>query len=235
MLDAVVSWFERNRLSIVVVGIFAALALFAYHIHVSTDKFAQAYRDYAVAANISDLGALVPGAANNPVRMQINDILTQVLANKMSDAQRLALSKQGLNLLTYSKNQIDAMTPKSDASDAAEKKMEDSTDFITSTFSNGLPQKIITLAKERHAAISDIRAYSYRADADTQRIFEHIVNDNGALPDSYIQELNNDEPAEEAQFSDRQNRYYDLQNISGEIQQGFADFSKRFSIKNSGE
>jgi|GEM_PF-1617368 len=235
MLDSFLSWFARNRLSIAVVVVFAALALLAYHIHISTDRFAQKYRDYAVLANVSDIGADVPGAQNNPVRMQINDALTQVLANKMTDAQRLALAQHGLELLTFSNKQIDAISPKLDAADASAKEMAASVDFVTSTFAKGLPQKIINEAKERSAAIKDIRAYSYRANADTIRIFEHIVDDKGALPNSYIAELNSSIPAEEQNFNDRQNRYYDLQNIGDEIKLDFADFAKRFSIKNTGE
>lgn len=235
MLESILIVLYRNRLSVIAVGIFTALALFAHHVHASTDRFAQAYRDYAVVANTSDLGALVPGAANNPVRMQINDVLTQVLANKMSNAQRLELAKHGLDLLTYSKGQIDAISPKLDAADASAKEMAASIDFVTSIFANGLPEKIVVLAKDRSAAISDIRAYSYRADFETEKIFQHIVGDNGALPDSYITELNNDIPTAEADFNSRQNRYYDLQNIAGEIGQDFADFSKRFAIKNTGE
>src|SRR5690349_20077640 len=134
MLDSFLSWFSRNSLSIAVVVVFAALALLAYHIHISTDRFAQKYRDYAVLANVSDIGADVPGAQNNPVRMQINDTLTQVLADKMTDAERLALARHGLELLTFSNKQIDAISPKLDAADASAKEMAASVDFVTSTF-----------------------------------------------------------------------------------------------------
>jgi hypothetical protein len=235
MIELIASWTYRNRVSVIAVAVFAVCALLAYHIHTSADNFARAYRDYAVLANTSDLGAIVPGAANNPVRVQINDVLTQVLANKMTDRERLALSEEGVNLLTYSENQIDAISPKLDATDASAKNMAASTDFITSVFAKGLPEKIIALTKARSGAISDIRAYSYRADFDTKKIFEHIVSEKGALPYSYVQELNSDIPAEEEQFNSRQNRYNDLQNTVSEIKDDFSEFASRFSIKNAGE
>jgi hypothetical protein len=235
MLDGFITFVRENLLSIVAVVIFGALALLAYHIHVSTDRFAQTYRDYAVVANVSDIGAIVPGAANNPVRMQINDLLTQALADKMTDARRLDIAKQALALMPYSQKQIDAINPKVADTHAAAQKMSESVDFISSTFSKGLPDKILSLAKKREAAINDIATYSNRADFDTLRIFQHIVSINGALPSSYIQELNNEASDEDQNFSNRQNRYYDLQNIGDEIKQDFADFAKRFSIKNTGE
>jgi hypothetical protein len=235
MFESLKKDIRDEKISVTAIAIFVVLVLLAWHIRVSTDRFAQAYRNYAVVANISDIGALVPGAANNPVRLQINDALNRALADKMGDQQRLDLAKKGLNLMQYSKGQIDAITPKLDATDASEKDMASSVDFVTSIFANGLPQKIIALSKERAGAISDIRAYSYRADFETQKIFEHIIGDNGALPSSYVEELNSEIPAAEQDFNSRQNRYYDLQNISDEIDQNFAEFAKRFSIKNTGE
>ncbi len=229
------SWIKGYRLSLITVGVFAVLALAGFHIRDSTDRFARAYREYAVVANLADTSAFIPGAVNNPVRIQVNTILTQVLADKMIDARRLELSKQGLDILTYSQKQIDAINAKLDASDAAVAEMNASADFVSDMFSKGLPDKIVGLARERHDAISDIRAYSYRADAATQKIFEHLIMSKGVLSNAYVTELNNEIPAEEGNFNKRTNRYNDLQDIGNEIQQDFTEFSKRFSIPKSSE
>ena len=169
--------------------------------------------------------------STNSIRKELNNLLIQVLGKEMPNAERLALAKRGLELLVGSDAQVAAMTPKKDDTDTAIVRMEVSAGFISNMFSKGLPKKIVALAKDRSAAISDIRAYSYRADFETRKIFQHVVDEKGALPSSYVNELNNLVPAKEEEFNQRTNRYSDLQVLADEIDQTFADFAKRFQIK----
>jgi hypothetical protein len=161
----------------------------------------------------------------------MNTDLIQILSKKMTNAERLSQAKDGLALVAGSEKQIDAITPKLDALDVATDKLIGSSGLILSVLTNGLPDKIIFLAQKRHAAINDIRAYSYRADFDTRKIFQHIVDEDGALPDSYVIELNAVIPAKEQEFNNRTNRYNDLQEINKEIESAFAAYEERFLSK----
>ena len=235
MFKSFIFWIFDNGLSVIAGAIFVACAFLAYDIHTATDNFAHVYRDYAVVAGSSDTAAYVPSAENNPIRSEMNTVLANILQGKLTPAERLALAKRGLELLAISVKQIDAINARLDATNAAAERMNASSDFVSNLFSKGLPQKIVALAHDRSNAISDIRAYSYRADFDTQRIFQHIVETKGVLSDTYVAELNNNIPAEEEAFNLRTNRYTDLQDIGSEIQRDFADFSKRFSTQTPGE
>jgi hypothetical protein len=235
MNKSIATQVRDNTLSIFTGVLFLGCAVLAYHIHASAERFDHAYRDYDIAAQASDIAALVPSATNNPVRSGMNTILIQILSKKMTNSERRALAEQGMELLAVSQRQIDAITPKLEEAIAAEIRLRASTDLLSSVFSDGLPAKILAQAEERNAAISDIRAYSYRANFDTQRIFLRVIENNGALPDSFIAELNSEIPAEEEAFNNRQNRYNDLRAVSQHINEDFLAFAHRFSIPDTGE
>lgn len=224
------SWIYENLPSLLAVGIFSLLAFLSYDIHTSSQSFERAYREYAVLAAESDASAYLPGAGNNPIRIELNSALIQILGNsEITSAKRLELSRRGLELTQGLERQVDAITPTLEAADEAAEHMNATSDFVSNIFAKGIPRHIVELAQERHNAISDIRAYSYRADSETRKILERIVKENGVLKDSYVQELNNLIPAQEEEFNMRTNRYSDLQNTGEQIQQSFLDFIRRFS------
>lgn len=224
------SWLYENMLSLSAVSIFSLAALLAYDINASSQAFEHAYRDYAVLAAESDASAYLPGAGNNPIRIELNSALIQILGNsEITSAKRLELSKRGLELTMGLERQVDAITPTLEAADEAADRMNSASDFISNIFAKGIPKHIVDLSKERHNAISDIRAYSYRADSETRKILERIVKEDGVLKDSYVQELNNLIPAQEEEFNMRTNRYSDLQDTEEQIQQSFLYFLQRFS------
>jgi hypothetical protein len=218
-----------NSLPIGVVVFFLCAAILGYHIHVSTERFDHAYRNYAVAAGAADAAAYLPAAGNNPVRQDLNNVLIQALGNsKLSDQERLEHARDGLELVGQLDKQVDAITHGLEAADIAAQEMNASSDILSNIFAKGLPQKIVGLAHRRHDAISDIRAYSYRADSQARQIFERIAQENGVLSQNYIRELNNLVPAQEEEFNQRTNRYSDLQAIGLEIDTAFGEFVRRF-------
>lgn len=214
----------ENRLAIIVVLLMCVLGVIGHHVATANTAFNHAYLVYAAAADDADMAAYVPTATNNPVRQELNMILVQVLGNKMTDAERLAKVQRGLELLKASGQQVDGISPKLDAVEVALEGMEKSLSPADAIFQTGNPQKIIALAKHRAAATSDIRALSYRANFQMQKIFEHVVGASGALTNSYVAQLNNELPAEEEGFNQRQNRYRDLQTDFDQIQDAYKDF-----------
>jgi len=91
-------------------------------------------------------------------------------------------------------------------------------DLLKASFSGQTAREIVALAKRRSSMISDIRAYSYRADFEVGQIFDHITGDKGQLTDAYVTELNTDIPEMESKFDKRTNLYTDLQALASDMQ-----------------
>jgi hypothetical protein len=189
--------------------------MFFYSSKQSDTTFEKEYAIYDDLAAQADNAAYIPGAQVNPIRLELDHTLAQVLDQSTSPSNRLSLSTQGLEYLTVSEAQIAAISSTSAKVDAHIAKMQiDSLNTITSS---DAARQIIALAKNRSSVISDIRAYSYRADFEIRQIFDRIVTDKGTLTSAYIVELNNEIPAVEAQFNQRSNLYTELQSTSQKI------------------
>ncbi len=205
----------RMYLALSVVAIVCGALI--YMIHLSSAQFARDYEVYAFLAKTQQNDAFIPGAPNNPVREQLNRILSDVLTKKMSAAERLALVKGGQASLDEADAQIDQITISTEAADTAIAKMQ--VDTLRAFSISQTARELIALAKKRSATISDIRAYSYRADFEIRQIFDRIIADDGRLSDAYIKELNAAIPEMESQFDKRSGLYNELQKIGEEIDQ----------------
>lgn len=220
----------ENRLSVIALLLFAGMGLLASLVLSSTEKFEKSYREYAIAAAAADTAAYVPAAGNNPSRIELNNLLIQILGNKrISSSERLAMANRGLELVKELDRQVDAITPALEEADKQAENMNAMSGIVANLFSKGLPEKTVQLATRRHEAISDLRAYSYRAGSETRKILQHLVETKGVLTDTYVQELNNLLPAEEEEFNLRSNRYADLEGVGREMDEAFLTFVKRFS------
>ena len=178
-------------------------------------RFFQEYAIYAPLAETQDTAAYTPGSPTNPLRIQMNQVLTQVLLRQTTAADRLALATHGLELIKDSEKQIDAITAVGDKVDTEIAKMQ--VQALSSLASSDQARQIIALAKTRASIISDIRAYSYRTDFDINTIFTRVVADHGVLTDQYVIDLNNQIPAVEASFNKRSDLYTELQSTSDNI------------------
>lgn len=231
----------RNQSRIRIVGIVCAALLiivgavwyYQYMQRIYANQSEQ-YASYLTVAKVYEQTAYVPGSSENPVRQELNKILSQVLAKKMTDAERLALAHKGKTLLKESEQQINAIGEASIADDAAIEKMEHAA-HVSYGFSTGGNRmtEIISLARKRSAIIADIRGLSYRANYETQKIFDRIIADKGALTKAHILALNDQIPEVEKQYNERSNLYVELQDTSSLIEQKFVDMGGIFSVYNS--
>ena len=194
----------------------ALIAVWAYFATRQTDHtFSDDYVIYAAKAAAADNAAYIPGASDNPVRVALDQVLTQILEGRVTDPERLALATQGLSLLTQSEAQIGDISSSSAKVDAAIAKMQ--LDELNGFAPSAEVGEIIGLAKDRQSTISDIRAYSYHADFEIEQIFNTVVQDKGVLTDDYIVSLNNEIPAVETEFDHRTALYAELQATAEKI------------------
>ena len=209
----------RARLLIIFCLVLFCVGTFLFFNARATARFADDYAAYAALARAHESAAYVAGAPNNPVRQQLNQVLTDVLGKKMKADARLELATHGLTLVDDTEKQIHAITTAGDEVDIAIARMQ--INALNSFFSGQDTREVIVLAKKRAAIISDIRAYSYRASFEVKQIFDHIIAEKGALSDAYIIELNTTVPVLEEQFNKRSSLYTELQRTGQEMQQRF--------------
>jgi hypothetical protein len=181
----------------------------------SGKAFDAEYAVYDTLAAQADNAAYIPGAQTNPVRVALDQDLTEVLDQTIDAQKRLAFADQGLIDLKDSESQIDDISSTTDEVDAQIAKMQ------VNTLDNAAPddraRSIIALAKQRSSIIADIRAYSYRTDFEISQIFNTIIADKGVLTNAYVISLNNEIPAVETEFDQRSNLYLELQNTAQQI------------------
>lgn len=179
--------------------------------------FTQSYTAYAEHAARAENAALVPGVPNNPIRQQLNQTLSQVLASNISAASRLTLSQGGEQLLETSGKQIDNIGTLGQEMNVDIEKMDlvanSATDFSAKTEM----RSIVALAQHKAEIIEDIRGLSYRANFETKQIFDRIIQEDGKLTNEHVSELNNELPDLEDQFNKRQNLYNELQAVDQQI------------------
>ena len=200
---------KKRFIALVVLCAVGGYAFISWH---SSKQFDTGYIAYVALARVQGEAAYLPAAPNNPVRQQLNLVLSEMLQPGISSSKRLSDAKLGLNLLAQLETQIDAIGSTSEAANNALAKLQVA--FSSGFTSNNTAYELIDLAKQRSAVIEDIRGLSYRADFDTRTIFDRIITDRGALTKTHINDLNNEIPEIETQFDRRTNSYTELQTIS---------------------
>lgn len=193
----------------------------------SLSRFGGEYAAYAELAKAQQDAAYLPAAPNNPVRQQLNLVLSEALQSQTPSSKRLADAKLGRTLLAELEGQVDAIGSTSEKADASLAGLQ--VRYLGSLATPSSVREIITLAKQRSALIEDIRGLSYRADFDTRKIFERIISDNGALTAAHIEELNGEVPEIETQFDRRSTLYGELGDLSARIDADAAALGPAFS------
>jgi hypothetical protein len=191
--------------------------------HRATSAFETSYEGYAALAATTDNSAFIPGAQDNPVRAQINELLTSVLSDKMSDADRALKSHEGLKLLDQSNVQIDNIGKDAEPTALALEKLDLIANNASDFAQKDTMRSIVALAKQRASIIEDIRGLSYRANFETANIFNRIISEGGKLTDAHVTELNNEVPDVEGQFNKRHDLYDQLNATISQIQEKHAD------------
>ena len=176
-----------------------------------------AYETYATAALEEESAAYAPASPNNPVRQELNRNLGTVLGGNTSKTDRLELSKRGLTLIDESNHELDPIQDRGGRVDESIAAMEGQIGLLNGVSSRGALGRIVSLAKRRADMVSDIRALTVKANYETEKIFQRIIQEKGNLPPSFVNELNAEIPEVEEQYNKRTALYSELQEISDKI------------------
>lgn len=178
----------------------------------SRAEFTLLYKDYAAMAAELDNATYIPGAQTNPIRQQMDMVLRELLFESTAADRRLELATIGLQLLAESAKQLDTLSSMKDDVDAKAALLQVRT--LGSSNISVEAKTLVAYAKERANIISDIRAYTYKANLEMQQIFERIKEDRGELTDEHIIKLNSQVPRVEQEFDKRTDLYRSLEQIS---------------------
>jgi hypothetical protein len=181
----------------------------------STSRFAQEFASYEDLAKTQVQAAYVPAAPDNDVRQKLNADLSLALQPTTKPQDRLRYAKDGLALIDEMNKEVDAIGAAGEKADTMVAQMQ--IDSLKDFASSGESRELIQLAKQRSAIIEDIRGLSYRANFQTQQIFQKLIAEQGVLSASYTRELNDNIPAVEAQFDHRASLYKQLQTLGNTI------------------
>lgn len=167
------------------------------------EKFAEAQKDYILAAN-------KPAAESNPVRREVYMLLAQVLQVDMSNDERAAMARQGIAHLDDMEGQIDAIKVEADTVLPMLSALDGASSGIGNLNGGSSMKDLVQIGRRQTDIISDIRGLSYRADYYTSEVFERIIDDGGAMTDEHKTYLNDLIPQLEEQFDKRSNLYREL-------------------------
>ncbi len=212
---------QRARLYLIGAVIVLGVGALVFATLRSQTKFTSDYSEYALRAKVHEDAAYLLSAPSNPVRLQLNQVLSDVLGKRMSAEERLKLATRGLELAGETEKQIEAVSKAGEAVDAAVAQMQ--VTMLDSLTSSQHAKEVIALAKRRSEIISDIRAYSYRADFEVRKIFDRVIADRGELTQSHVIDLNIAIPELEEQFNARTDLYLELERTGEEMQRKFAE------------
>lgn len=206
---------SSRKIKIVLIVIIICAVLFAIRFWALRD-FAHAYAAYATSAARHDSAAFIPSMADNPLRIELNAALSDVLAADLSPDERSARAREGLRLLRDTEAQIDLIEEAGLATERTIAEMEESTNMIGQLHRSDL-RDIIQLSRARGDVIADIRGLSYRANFHTAEIFDRVIADGGVLSSAHVEALNGLIPSVEAQFDTRSNLYTELERLSRQM------------------
>ncbi|MBP9668906.1 MAG: hypothetical protein KBE09_01315 [Candidatus Pacebacteria bacterium] len=203
-------WILAAGFGLVVLAIGIALYLFVF-----APRDVVALESYATLGEAHEDSAFLVGMSENPIRIELDHVLADVLMRPMTDDERYELSEQGRGLLKTLEVQIDAIGEKEGAAAEALASLQSSPLALSELTSIG---EVVQLGTRRADLIADIRGLSYRANYHTAQIFERIMKDGGALTEAHVAALNSDLPLVEEQFDRRSNLYVELEKVSLDIQ-----------------
>ena len=193
------------------------VAALAYVCIRSSAELSKGYADYRLSGKSYSDAAFLVGSNRNPLRVELNGVLADVLGRPMSRDERLALVRRGRTLLEQSGKQIDAIGDAGDVSSTTALKLDSVSKDLTNLYMRPEASRVIALSRERGAMIADIRGMSYKTNYYVSRIFDRIEQDGGELTQEHIKELNSRLPELEAEFDRRSNLYTDLEGINYKI------------------
>lgn len=212
------NWSFKVAACIAIVLVIVATVLW-YIYTGSQANFKDNYAEFETTTKAYTDAAFLVGSSKNPLRIELNQVLAEMLAKKMTPTERLELVRRGHELLRQSQDQIDAIGDTGDVASTTVAELYKTSRSIAHLYSRSNTNKVIELSNERAAMIADIRGLSYKTNYYVSEIFKRIESDDGILTQNHIKDLNARLPELEAEFDKRSNLYASLENINYRIEQ----------------
>ncbi len=201
------------------------VGLYGYHVY-GLVAYTRAYGAYATAADRHTEAALIPAVAENPLRLDLNQALSDVLNTSLTPAHRIERAEAGLALLILAEGRIDAIGEVGkDVTDAIAD-LDHASGHWGLVYLRPTLRSLTEDARKRFEMVADVRGLSYRANHHTKEIFDRVITDNGTLTPEHASDLDRMLPALEEQFDRRSNLYEDIAKLESAMHKAYDDILK---------
>lgn len=207
--------------AVFLICVVCGIALY-YYSHYSKKQFIRAFQKYQELSTVQQDAAFTPAAATNPRRESLNQTLATILAPNTTPPNRIALANQALQLIKQMNAEIDVIGEDTDPVTNSVEELDRIAKKPGNMYNRARMLALVDQAQKEMATIEDIRGLSYRANFEIVQVCNRILFERGVLSQAYTRELNDKLPEVEAQFTQRQNAYADLQKDMYVIGQNFS-------------
>ncbi len=207
--------------AVFLICVVCGIALY-YYDHYSKKQFMKFFEKYQEVSTIQQDAAFTPAAATNSKRESLNQTLASILAPNTPAPNRVVLATQALQLIKQMNSEIDVIGEDTDPVASAVEELELLAKKPGNMYNRARMLVLVDQAQKEMATIEDIRGLSYRANFEIVQVCNRILFERGVLSQAYTRELNDKLPDVEAEFTERQNAYADLQKDMYVIDQNFS-------------
>jgi len=156
--------------------------------------------------------AHLPGSGTNESRQQLNTIFNRLLMEHMSTDERILLSRQGMELLAITREEISRVTIHLITSEGSLEELE-KMEFSGNRSEMALLDDYIDRAHTINHVVSTITTLLTRLNDHSNSILKRIIADDGQLTPAHVTDLNTQTPLAEGNFDDLTYSYSRLEKL----------------------
>jgi len=180
------------------------------------EEFAQAQAEYTNR----------PGQGDNQHRQKLHVALTTILTKEdMDDSDRLTIAQDALINTDAIRAEIDLASASREKVEGAIKDVSRQHTELTSPKLQNRSLHIIDRIEHKQEIVADIIATMYAVNGQTEGIIKTIAENNGALTDGHIQQINQETNDAEARFDRLTELYEQLEVIDVELHTAYKEFA----------
>jgi len=191
----------------------------------NTAGFVSAYRDSGTKWAQIEKSVYSPGADSNPVRQNVNAILTRVLNESTSEKERFSLSVAGADPLAALHSEIEIMKTNREGLEQKVVSLREKADEVKGIRARRKAEEIVFLSEKRLAMMKEVEDLSYQMNDAVKAIFQGVAGDGGKLTDDRIRVLNDQVPEAEKDYERLNELYRNIGDSKAEIKKAYNEFN----------
>ena len=186
---------ERSTIFIIIMGGIIVCIFYIFFWFISTSPaaysdFMQVYTKHNKETDQLIRKTFQYGSGNNQLRQNLNNILSQVMLRDIQDDDRYRLSRKGLGVLDDIKNKLNITMSQFQKLSAERDLLNNLYKQVRSPRDRNDLREFLDYTNNAYVKIERILNLLFAQNEQTRIIFMRIIEENGALTDNHIQEIN---------------------------------------------